>query len=164
MSDPRGFFTIGPQHFDSTADPAKALGIGAATLARVNARHSFIKFLVVGSLATAIHYAIFYALYQLAELPALLSTSVGFTVSAIFNFTASYRFTFRSRARWEMAALRYVLTAGTGLLINALVFSVLHEWAGLGASGAQVLATGVVLVWNYLGGRYFTFVGEKVKT
>ncbi|WP_162592091.1 GtrA family protein [Variovorax sp. PBL-E5] len=129
----------------------------------MNARHSFIKFLIVGSLATAIHYSVFYGLYRIAGLPAVPSTSAGFAASAVFNFAANYRFTFRSRARWDMAALRYVLIAGIGLLINALIFSALHEWGGLGSSYSQLLATGVVLVWNYLGGKYFIFRYKELK-
>jgi putative flippase GtrA len=127
----------------------------------VNLRHSFVKFLIVGGLATAIHYAVFYGLYQLAGFPPVPSTSVGFAVSAVFNFAANYRFTFRSRARWETAALRYLLIGGIGLLINAVIFSALHEAAGLGSAPSQILATGVVLVWNYLGGRYFTFAHKR---
>lgn len=123
--------------------------------------HSFVRFLFVGGVATAIHYAIFYALFMGFNVTAVIATSIGFAVSAVFNFVANYHFTFRSTARVWTAACRYAMVAGAGLVINAAIFAILAEGLGVRYLLSQVVATGFVLVWNYLGGRHFTFVGGR---
>ncbi|MFZ5526153.1 MAG: GtrA family protein [Pseudomonadota bacterium] len=117
----------------------------------------FLRFLLVGGVATLIHYAILFLLHQLLGVNGAVSTSVGFLVSAVFNFLASYHYTFKSSAAKGGAALRYAAVAGLGLLLNGLIFWGLTERLGLYYMVAQVIATGIVLVFNFSAGRAFTF-------
>lgn len=121
----------------------------------------FGRFLLVGGTATAVHYLILYGLHGVAGMSALLSSTVGFVVSAIFNFFASYRFTFRSRESMRSAALRYGASLGFGGFLNAAVFWALEGGLRWHYLAAQVVATGVVLVWNFVAGRKLIFRSQR---
>ncbi|MCR8745449.1 GtrA family protein [Romboutsia lituseburensis] len=56
----------------------------------------FIKFVIVGGLATAIHYAIYFIL-QVIKLQYNLAYTIGYILSFIFNFFASNYFTFNTK-------------------------------------------------------------------
>lgn len=56
----------------------------------------FIKFIIVGGLATAIHYAIYFIL-QVIKLQYNLAYTIGYFLSFIFNFFASNYFTFNTK-------------------------------------------------------------------
>lgn len=117
----------------------------------------FLRFLLVGGVATLIQYAILFVLHQLMGVNGAVSTSVGFLVSAVFNFLASYHYTFKSSAGKRSAAVRYAFVAGLGLLLNGVIFWGLTERFGLYYLYAQVIATGIVLVFNFSAGRAFAF-------
>lgn len=127
----------------------------------------FVRFSLVGGLATAIQYALLILLvhgFGMAPTPA---SSIGFVLSAALNYLLNYRFTFRSDRPHGPAAARFGLLAGTGLLINAAIMHLLIV-AGAHYLLAQVCATGVVLLWNFIGNTVWTFrmgsVRERART
>lgn len=117
----------------------------------------FFRFLLVGGTATVVHYTVLWLLHGVLGFDAVWSTAAGFALSAVFNFIASYLFTYRSRAPLAQALWRYAAVAGAGLLINTALFALATTYLGLHYMLAQVLATGVVLVWNFVLGRMFAF-------
>lgn len=119
----------------------------------------FVRFLMVGGTATGVHYGILFVLHDRLGVNALVATSVGFVISAIFNFLASYHFTFKSQQLLHVAAYRFTVTALIGLALNSLLFSVLTQQLALHYMLAQILSTGVVLMWNFLAGKHFSFAG-----
>lgn len=117
----------------------------------------FIRFLVVAGTATAIHYVLMVLLHERFRWPLTTATTTGFAISAVFNFIASRQFTFRSQAPIAQSAGRYILVSGTGMLLNTSIFWLLNEWLKSYYMVAQVIATGTVMLWNFLLGRWFTF-------
>lgn len=117
----------------------------------------FMRFLLVGGTATAIHYAVLWLGHEQLGVDALWATSAGFVISALFNFLASYHFTFKSKQKLGVAALRFTVTSLIGLALNSMLFGGLHGPLGLHYMVAQVLATGVVLGWNFMAGKHFSF-------
>ncbi len=124
----------------------------------------FLRFLLVGGTATAIHYGLLILLHEKFGWPLVFATSIGFTISALFNFTASYFFTFRSAAPITRSAGRYLMVSGTGLLLNTSIFWLLNQYLNSHYMVAQVLATGTVLLWNFTLGRLFTFAGSRLRS
>lgn len=121
----------------------------------------FLRFLLVGGTATGIHYGILILLHEHYGWPLVPATSTGFAISAMFNFTASYFFTFRSAAPITRSIGRYVVVSGTGLALNAGIFWLLNKALHSHYMVAQVLATGTVMMWNFSLGRLFTFAGNR---
>ncbi len=117
---------------------------------------SFLRFLLVGGGATLLQYLIMAALMALCEVPAVRASTIGFLLSAIFNYWANARFTFAAQGGHRRSILRFAVTLCAGLAINALV---LYAFKKMGAAIwlAQLIATGVVLVWNYTINAIWTF-------
>jgi putative flippase GtrA len=84
------------------------------------------------------------------------ASSIGFVLSAGANYLLNYHFTFQSNRPHGPAAMKFGLLAGTGLLINAAIMR-LMTGAGVHYLVAQVCATGVVLLWNFIGNTLWTF-------
>ena len=119
----------------------------------------FVQFALVGAAATGIQYLILIALVRAAGLSPPLASSLGFVVSAGGNYWLNYRFTFRSDRAHGPAIARFALLAGIGLLMNAGLMKLLTA-AGWHYLLAQIAATAVVLLWNFLGNSLWTFGGR----
>ena len=127
----------------------------------------FLRFTLVGGVATAIQYALLILLVRGFGMAPTFASSIGFVLSAGVNYLLNYRFTFRSDRPHGPAAVKFGLLAGSGLLINAAIMHGLIV-AGVHYLIAQVCATGVVLFWNFIGNTVWTFhmgpVGERSRT
>ncbi|MDB6042979.1 MAG: hypothetical protein JWM63_1530 [Gammaproteobacteria bacterium] len=118
-----------------------------------------VRFGAVGVVATGIQYVILVALVHGAGYGPTVASAIGFTVSASANYLLNYYFTFRSQRRHGPAVAKFVTLAGMGLIVNSVLMQVL-VWAGWYYMLAQVCATGVVLLWNFLGNSLWTFGGS----
>jgi putative flippase GtrA len=130
-----------------TAPPSAAIG---------HHLHRFVRFALVGAIATGIQYAILVLLVRGFSVAPTPASCAGFILSAIVNYHLNYRFTFRSHRPHGPAAAKFAVLAGAGLLINA---GIMHALVAAGALYllAQACATAVVLLWNFAGNSLWTF-------
>jgi putative flippase GtrA len=117
----------------------------------------FGRFLVVGGIATALQYAILLALTGAAGVKPLLGSSIGFLASATANYTLNRRFTFHSDVHYFAGLERFAIIAGCGLALNAIVMGAGMDLAGMNYFASQLVATAVVLMWNFNANRLWTF-------
>jgi putative flippase GtrA len=117
----------------------------------------FGRFLIVGGIATALQYVILIALTGSAGVPPLLASSIGFVASAVANYTINRRFTFRSDVAYLAGFERFAMIAGVGLALNAMVMAAGTALAGMNYIASQLVATAVVLLWNFHVNRLWTF-------
>jgi len=120
----------------------------------------FAKFFVVGCIATGLQFAVMIALVQLLSVDPVVSSSIGFGLSAVANYSLNRVFTFASSKPHRETIPRFTAVAGTGLLVNALAMLMLVNGFRIAYPIAQVLASGTVLVWNFLLNRYWTFANS----
>jgi putative flippase GtrA len=154
------------------------------TLTQTNQKEftRFCKFSVVGALGAVIDFGLLNLLVQLAGFPKLLANTCSFTAAVISNFIWNrlwvYPETRGEPLRKQFAQFFVVNLAG--LAINTAIFYGSDRWllgeAGLLAepvgalalaigmthfdlayNGAKVIATGVVLFWNFFVNRLWTF-------
>lgn len=118
-------------------------------------RRQLFRFLLVGGGATALHYAIYLVLLLLGVSP-VPASSVGFVISASFNYQLNRRYTFGSSRRHAEALPRFIATAAGGLALNAAILAGLTQ-LGLHPVPAQFGATMATLAWNFLLNRLWTF-------
>ena len=125
----------------------------------------FTRFLTVGALGTLLDFGLL-TMLKLAGLPTLFANSLSFTAGLINNFTWNRLWTFRdaAQANWQKQLAQYALVSLVGLVLNDLLVlsleTVLGTWLGQSAWGylpAKVVATGVVVFWNYFANRTWTF-------
>lgn len=118
---------------------------------------NFVKFLGVGGTATAIHYAILILLVELDLTTAAVASAIGYTLSSIANYLLNYYFTFSSKADHGVAGLKFMIVAGAGLTINTSLVYLMTETANFYYLAAQLIATFIVLLWNYYIHKIWTY-------
>lgn len=121
----------------------------------------FLRYIVVGGVATAIQYVILVLLVRAFGMAPTPASTIGFVLSAGVNYLLNYRFTFQSNRPHGPAAAKFAVLAGTGLLINA---AIMHLMTGAGVQYliAQVCATSVVLFFGFISNSLWTFGAERV--
>jgi putative flippase GtrA len=129
----------------------------------------FTRFLTVGAVGTLLDFGLL-SLLKALGLPTLVSNSVSFTAGVVNNFTWNRQWTFADakQAGWQRQLAQFVLVSLVGLALNNAIVVVLEAPLGLllgqpdyGYLPAKVIATGVVVFWNYFANRYWTFCPER---
>ena len=120
-----------------------------------------VSFIGVGAVATLVQYCILVFSVEILGLKPFLGSSIGFAISAVLNYWLNYHFTFRSQNSHVGAATRFALVALAGLILNALAMVLLARVPRLPYVAAQVIATVVVLAWNFLGNSLWTFAHRR---
>ena len=121
------------------------------------------KFGVVGVVAFAIDYGLLIFLTEVFGIPYLVSATISFTVSVVFNYVASMRYVFAhkegmSRRREFMV---FIVLSVIGLGINNVCL-----WAGTDVLGVdyrltKIIVTAIVMVWNFVTRKIFLDAGDE---
>lgn len=141
--------------------PARNLGrVWKGSMKKLIAQ--FAKFGVVGAIAFVIDYGLLALLTEVFSVNYLVSATISFTVSVVFNYAASMRYVFTHKEgmsrRREFSI--FVALSVIGLLINNGCM-----WAGVELLGIHYLitkigATAIVMVWNFVTRKIFLDAGE----
>lgn len=116
----------------------------------------FARFAMVGAAATATHYAVLIGLKELGGMDVVAATSFGFAAGAVVSYALNRRFTFSTRPALLKGFAKFALVIGVGAVLNAAIVAALTQ-QGWHYMIAQVIATGLVLIWNFAGARYVVF-------
>jgi len=117
----------------------------------------FLCFSGVGVIGTLAHYLTLIAMVEIISVGPILSSMLGFAVGALVNYFLNYHVTFKSAKSHREAMPKFFAVALVGLALNGVIMSVATESFGLHYLLAQVVSTGVVLIWNFTGNRVWTF-------
>lgn len=123
------------------------------------------RFLAVGAVGTLLDFSLF-TLLKLTGLPTLFANSLSFVAGLINNFTWNRLWTFGDveNTNWRRQLTRFTVVSSIGLMLNNAIVLLLEHMLGaiLGQPEwrylpAKVIATGVVVFWNYFVNRKWTF-------
>lgn len=117
----------------------------------------FFAFAAVGLVGTAAHYSVLVALHELLGVDPVLASSTGFVTGGFVNYYLNYTITFRSNKRHHAALAQFFTIAGIGLGVNTALMALFVKALGAPYLPAQIVTTGLVLVWHFLGNRFWTF-------
>jgi putative flippase GtrA len=116
-----------------------------------------LKFATAGGIATSLHYAVLILLVQAAGIDPVAASGAGFAVGAVSSYLLNYRYTFASTKSHAKAFGRFITVALVGMLLNLLIMWLCIHWLQINYLLAQVLATGLVLIWSFGANRLWTF-------
>jgi putative flippase GtrA len=117
----------------------------------------FVRFLIVGGIATLIQYIALIWTVERWHWNAVLASSFGYVLSAGANYLLNYYFTFRSDNQHGVAATRFAIVAAAGFALNALLMECLAVKLHFPYVPSQVLATVGTLLWNYWANSKWSF-------
>ena len=119
----------------------------------------FLTFAGVGTIAADAQYGELSVLVELCAIAPVLATLWGFLAGAAVSYWLNRHFTFRSDRPHREAMPRFLAVSTGGFVLNGLIMFVLNEHRGVPYLLAQVIATLIVLLWNFSANRWWTFRG-----
>jgi len=115
------------------------------------------KFGVVGVIAFVIDFGVMVFLTEVFGIDPVISATISFIISVIFNYAASMRYVFSHREGMSRTRefIIFVVLSAIGLGINDLLI-----WAGTDLASfdyrlVKIFATAVVMVWNFVTRKIF---------
>ncbi|MDZ4840014.1 MAG: GtrA family protein [Bacteroidota bacterium] len=118
----------------------------------------FVKFGIVGFLCMLIDFGLTYFVKETLRLSRYVANSTGFIISAVINYFLNRAWTFRNHdPNMAQQFTIFIIVATLGLLFNTLVLYYFHHNKKLNFYFSKFLATGVTVIWNFLGNRFLTF-------
>lgn len=133
-----------------------------------NRLKEIVKFVLTGGVCFLIEYAALIALKEWLRLPVVAATPLAFLISVVFNYLLCVKWVFAGAREGSRAAqLGFVLTSVMGLFLNWGIMWALTALFGedvllftlLGVEVKvymlnKIIATALVMVWNYFTKRY----------
>ncbi len=126
----------------------------------------FFRFAMVGGIGTVVDFGVLILLKEVIGLPLIIANSLSYLAGVSNNFTLNRLWTYpeaRTKAVWRQF-LQFLLVSTAGLLLNNLIVGLLAAPLGTllnmpdtGYLAAKVLATGLVVFWNFTANRLWTF-------
>ena len=125
----------------------------------------FISFAGTGAIATGIQYMILIVLRESAGIDAVSASACGYIIAAVANYLMKYHWVFASDEHHHVAGPKYAVVSLSGLTLNTLLMYLGTEILGIYYLLAQVVVTGIVLVWNFTLNGIWTFraIGQAPK-
>lgn len=112
------------------------------------------RFLAVGGGCFLLEYVLLYALTEYGGVRYLYSSAIAFTISLIANYILCVVVVFHARQQSERQMILFIVTSLMGLGINQLVMWTCVELIGIWYMAAKLVASGIVMVWNYFTKRF----------
>ena len=133
------------------------------------------RFAFTGGVCFLIEYAALVVLKEWLHIPVVAATPVAFLISVVFNYLLCVKWVFAgAKEGSKKAQLGFLITSVMGLFLNWAIMWALTALVGEDASlftifGIQikvymlnkVIATGLVMVWNYFTKRYVLRKDQK---
>lgn len=117
----------------------------------------FMKFGIVGVIAFVIDYGFMVLLTEVFNVPYLISTTVSFIISVVFNYFASMRFVFKRKD--DMSRRRefiiFVVLSVIGLAINDVFMWLMVDFLYIDYRISKIVVTFIVAVWNFVTRKIF---------
>lgn len=115
----------------------------------------FLKFGIVGVIAFLIDYGVLMLLSQGLGWNPVVSAAISFIVSLVFNYLASMKYVFvrKEDLSRQKEFVIFLALSVVGLFINEIIMYAGTAAFGSGAlavTATKVLATAIVMVWNFL--------------
>jgi putative flippase GtrA len=117
----------------------------------------FSAFFGVGLVAAVVHYGTLIGLVEGAGAGPVPATLAGYALGGVVSYLLNRRHVFASDRPHREATWRFAVVAGVGFVLTGLLMALLTGRLALPYLPAQVLTTGVVMLWSFAANRRWTF-------
>jgi len=149
-----------------------ALFVNIATRFGINPKEAerFSKFLLVGAIGFVVDFGTLTLLKEIFQMPTLIANTISFTMAVVSNFTLNRYWTYPDSREKKLSSQlgQFAGVSIIGLIINNTLLWLLETpfdsfletlgiLVGKGYIPAKIIATIVVLFWNFFVNRYWTY-------
>lgn len=114
------------------------------------------KFGIVGFIAFLIDYSILYVLTDIVGINYLLSSTISFVISLVFNYFASIAFVFEvGHKQTSKDVFMFVFFSTIGLGINEVIMFVGVDYFKCNYLLVKIFATAIVMIYNFVTRKIF---------
>lgn len=114
----------------------------------------------MGVLAAVGHYGTLALAVELGRVGAVPAALAGFLVGGVISYLLNRRWTFASERSHGAAVPRFALVALVGFALTGLSMALLTDGLGFHYLPAQLVTTGLVVLWTFLANRFWTFASD----
>lgn len=120
-------------------------------------RRDVVAFGGVGLAAAAVHYGLLIGLVEGAGADPVPATLAGYLGGGVVSYALNRRLTFASDRPHREATWRFALVAAVGFGLTWLFMALFVRTLGAPYLPAQLVTTGLVLVWSFGANKLWTF-------
>ncbi len=118
----------------------------------------FFKYSIVGVMGTFIDLASLYFFVEYLHIAVIPASVLSFLLAVVNNFLLNKSWTFRNRSsNYRKLFIKFLIVSVIGLLLTVSSMYVLVHVIGIWYMIAKALTSLVVLTWNFLGNKLWTF-------
>jgi putative flippase GtrA len=122
-----------------------------------NVARQFAAFFGVGIVAAIVHYGLLIALVEGTAAHPVPATLVGYVAGGLVSYALNRRHTYESARPHREATWRFALVALVGFLLTWGFMHAFTEWLAAPYLPAQLVTTGIVMLWSFLAHKAWTF-------
>lgn len=110
-----------------------------------------VRFGVTGGVCFLVEFAALTLLVELLHMPVLWATALAFLISVAVNYALCVKWVFTgAKGGSGRVRLQFLVTSGMGLGLNELLMWLMNIRLGVQYQLAKVIATLIVMIWNYV--------------
>ncbi|WP_324617754.1 GtrA family protein [Microvirga pudoricolor] len=111
----------------------------------------------MGLLSALLHFAVLISLVQFAGQDPLIAALAGYTCASILSYYLNRRHTYKSSRPHKEATWRFMTVCLVGFILTWVFMNIFLEYLLLPYLLAQVVTTGIVMVWGFVLHKVWTF-------
>ena len=115
----------------------------------------FIAFILIGAIGTIAHYSILYCLVEFYACNPVWGSGWGALAGLLINYFLNYSLNFKSQQSHVQTLPKFTVIATLGFCLNLGLMTLLTP--KLYYLFAQIITTGIVLIWNFFANNFWTF-------
>lgn len=115
------------------------------------------NFGIVGVIATIIDFLFLYLFRDMCHFPLIISNTLSFCISVIYNYYASMTFVFdvnKNKSKKKNFIL-FVIFSVIGLVLNDIIVMIVTERIGIYYLISKIIATVIVMIFNFVTRKKF---------
>lgn len=116
-----------------------------------------LAYVLAGGLTAVAHYGVLIGLVELAHVDPVPATLAGFVVGAVVSYALNRWMTFEATRSHAQASWRFGLIAVGGFGLTWMLMHLFVTRLGLPYLPMQFVTTGFVMVFSFLGHKFFSF-------
>ena len=115
------------------------------------------KFAIVGGIATIIDFVFLYVFREFCHFPVLVSNTLSFCISVIYNYIASVKLVFdvNKEKNAKKQFVIFIIFSVIGLILNNIIMWITVDFLSIYYLLAKVIATVIVMVFNFVTRKIF---------